>query len=107
MADVLEIKSYQYHNFSSRASGCKGVVVCKTINGKTIHIHFLEEQNPLPLVQKNGENQFVLYYQYSDMSNIIDMLRNEGPVYFIHVPDGKNNSRLSTASEPVGEGEEH
>ncbi len=106
MADVMQIKSYQYHNFSSRASGCKGVVACKTVDGKTINIQFLDEENPLPLVQKNGENEFVIYYQYCDMSNIVDMLRNESPVYFIHVPEGKNNSRLSTGSEPVGEGEE-
>jgi hypothetical protein len=106
MADVLEIKSYQYHNFSSRASGCKGVVACKAVDGKTISILFLDEQKPLLSVQTTGENQFVLYYQYNDMANIVDMLRNESPVYFIHVPTGSNNSRLSTGSEPVGEGEE-
>jgi hypothetical protein len=106
MADVLEIKNYQYHIFSSRATDLKGVIACKTVDGKSINVHFLDNQNPLPTVQKSDDNQFMLYYQYKDMTAIIDMLRNEGPIYFIHVPDGKNNSRLSTGSEPIGEGEE-
>jgi hypothetical protein len=44
---------------------------------------------------------------YSDMFNVVDMLRNESPVYLVYVPEGNNNTRLSTDKEPVGEGEEN
>ncbi len=106
MAEVLEIKSYQYYTFSSRNSGSKGVIACKTKEGKTVHVHFLEGASSLPPARKINDNQFMIYYSYSDMFNIVDMLRNESPVYLIHIPEGNNNTRLSTDSEPVGEGEE-
>jgi len=39
----------------------------------------------------------------SDMPIILDMLRNEKPIYLIY--DGGLNSRISTIEEAVGEGE--
>lgn len=106
MVDVLELKSYQYYTFSSRNSGSKGIITCKTKEGKTVNVHFLEGPGSLPPARKLNENQFMIYYSYSDMPFIVDMLRNESPVYMIHVPEGNNNTRLSTDSEAVGEGEE-
>jgi hypothetical protein len=46
-----------------------------------------------------------LHYRYEDMPAIIDMLRNEAPISLIYVPEGTNNTRISTSPEPVGEGE--
>jgi len=39
----------------------------------------------------------------SDMPVVLDMLRNEQPVYLIY--DGDQNTRISTTEGPVGEGE--
>ncbi len=106
MAEIIEIKSYQYYDFASRDFGSKTVVICKGAAGQTINLHFIESQGDLPATRKINDTKFLLYYRYSDKSSIIDMLRNESPIYLIYVPEGMNNTRLSTGSEPVGEGEE-
>jgi hypothetical protein len=36
---------------------------------------------------------------------VVDMLRNEDPVYIFYMDDNKANCRISTTLEPVGEGE--
>ena len=107
MAEVLELKSYQYYTFSSRTSGSKGIITCKTDEDKTDHVHFIEGAASLPPARKMDDNQFLIYYSYSDMFNVVDMLRNESPVYLVYVPEGNNNTRLSTGKEQVGEGEEN
>jgi hypothetical protein len=49
---------------------------------------------------------YLLAYSYADLPVIVDMLRNETPVYLIVDPTGPVvNWRLSTFEEPVGEGE--
>lgn len=107
MAEIFEIKSYQYYDFASRTSGSKCVAVCKGDGNQTVSIHFMNSGADLPETKKTGDDKYLLYYEYADKPNIIDMLRNEAPVYLIYVPDGINNTRLSTGSEPVGEGEEN
>lgn len=66
----------------------------------------MEGEGKLPSAKKMDAGKYQLYYRYSDMHAIVDMLRNEGPVFLIHVPEGNNNTRLATAQELVGEGEE-
>ena len=63
-------------------------------------------EKDLPAARKLNDSQYLIYYRYSDYPVIIDMLRNEKPIFFIYQPEGTNNSRLSTSSEPVGEGED-
>lgn len=104
MSESFVIKYYQYYIFSSRDYG-NSVVICYGDNGKVTYIHFIGEQPQLPETRKIDDNKYVMYYWQADMKNIVDMLRNEKPVFFIYVPTGTNNSRLSTGSEPVGEGE--
>lgn len=106
MAEVFEIKHYQYYNFSSRELGSKSAMICTGDAGKTVYVHFMDSAGSLPEAKKIDDNKFILYYRHSDMSNIVDMLRNEKPIHLIYVPEGTNNTRLSTGSEPVGEGEE-
>lgn len=107
MADIFEIKRYTYYDFSSRDSGSQAVAICTGDAGKTVYVHFVGGTGDLPAAQKLDDNRFILYYRHANMPNIVDMVRNEKPIYLIYVPDGTNNTRLSTGSEPVGEGEEH
>jgi hypothetical protein len=105
-AEVFELKNYTYYQFSGRDGSpgvFKAVAICFSGDGKTAYLYFDGTTTPLPEAHKNG-NSYFLYYRYADMGNIIDMLRNEKPVYLIYMPDGPN-SRVSTSSEPVGEGE--
>jgi hypothetical protein len=104
-AESIEITSYQYCQFSTREDLTKAIAVCAGSGGKKIYLYFNGGTQALPSASKNGDNYF-LYYRYSDMPNIIDMLRNEKPIYLFYVPDGKDNTRLTTTSEPIGEGEQ-
>ena len=45
-----------------------------------------------------------LYYHLQNYSHILDLLRNEKPVYFVGNGPGKENG-IRTTAEPVGEGE--
>lgn len=101
----IEITSYQYYQFSTRVDGAKAVCTCAGTGGRTVYIYFHDGPQALSSASHSGNNYFV-HYRYGDMSNIIDMLRNEKPVFLHYVPEGTDNTRLSTASEPVGEGEQ-
>ncbi len=104
-SEVFEITNYQYYQFSTRESSTKAVATCSAADGKRVYLYFNDGPNALSEASKSGNNYF-LYYRYADMANIIDMLRNEKPIYLIFVPEGTNNTRISTMNEPVGEGEE-
>jgi hypothetical protein len=103
VADIIELSSYLYHHFSSRDSGKAAVIASGA--GKTVYIQFLGETETLTPAQKVNDNTYILRYRYTDLPVIIDMLRNEKPIYVIYEPTGTNNSRISTTTEPVGEGE--
>jgi hypothetical protein len=104
-AEIIGVTSYQYYQFSSRDDSVKAVAVCAGSGGKTIYLYFHGGTAALAAASKSGNN-YSFNYRYSDMPNIIDMLRNEAPVNVIYVPEGTNNSRISTSVEPVGEGEQ-
>jgi hypothetical protein len=104
MADIIGINSYLYYQFSSREDTYKAVAICGGTGGATVYLYFHGGTAALPAAGKAGSNYYA-HYRYEDMSAIIDMLRNEAPISLIHVPEGANNTRLSTSSEPVGEGE--
>ncbi|GJL53523.1 MAG: hypothetical protein NPIRA02_06550 [Nitrospirales bacterium] len=103
-SEVFEITSYRYYQFSSRENVFKAVISCSASGGKTVYVYFDGGEHSLAEARKNG-NSYFLYYRYADMANIIDMLRNEKPIWMVYVPEGSNNSRISTSQEPVGEGE--
>jgi hypothetical protein len=47
-----------------------------------------------------------LYYHLDDFQNVIDILRNEKPVYWSFVGTGSGNENaIRTSREPVGEAE--
>jgi hypothetical protein len=103
-AEIIGIHSYTYYQFSSREGSFKAVAICAGSGSATVYLYFNGGTAALPPASKTGSNYFV-YYRHEDMPAIIDMLRNEAPVSLIYVPEGTNNTRLSTSSEPVGEGE--
>lgn len=103
-SEVFEITNYRYYQFSTRESSIKAVISCAATGGKTVYVYFDGADHPLAEARKN-DNSYFLYYRYADMANVIDMLRNEKPIWMVYVPEGSNNSRISTSQEPVGEGE--
>ena len=60
----------------------------------------------LPAAAQVAPNYYAFYYHHHQLAHLIDMLRNEGPVYvFFNNDNGFANSRIATIDEPVGEGE--
>ena len=58
---------------------------------------------PLPAAQEEG-TRLVLYYRRAVIPELIDMLRNEGPLHLVWL-DGMEPA-LATAFEAVGEAEQ-
>jgi len=55
---------------------------------------------------KMSGNQVNLYYHLEDFQNVIDLLRNEQPLYLLYAGSGPGfENGIKTTAEPVGEGE--
>ncbi|HSJ55320.1 MAG TPA: hypothetical protein VLC52_16380 [Anaerolineae bacterium] len=105
MAETVEIKRYAYYNFSSRdTSIAQTVILLYGESGYVGAAYFSTEDEPLRPAEKFEGGIYGLYYDYQELQIIIDMLRNEKPIYLIY--NGAQNTRLSTTEEPAGEGEE-
>lgn len=104
MAETVEIKKYKYYTFSSRDSSiANSVVLFYGPSGYIGAAFFSNSDQPLKPAEKFPSGVYGLYYSYADFAPIIDMLRNEKPIYLIY--NGAQNTRISTTAEPVGEGE--
>lgn len=105
--EVKAIESYSYSCYSSRSgdTDTRAVIMLSESDSFIGYLHFLADGCELPkAVKKFG--YYYLYYHFSDLPVMVDMLRNEKPLYLIYMEDDKNNCRISTIMEPVGEGEE-
>ena len=103
--ETFEVTSYTYYNWSSRNSGKTNLNLYGATN--RCSVWFVEDPDAdLPIATKNGIYHSV-YYHHWQLPHLLDMVRNEKPIFvFFNNDNGFNNSRISTASEPVGEGEE-
>ena len=105
---AIQIQNYEYYAFSSRDSSSPPstvVLLYDQSNTMVGSLWFVKEPGALPTAQQAGA-LYLLAYSYADLPVIVDMLRNESPVYLIVDPAGDAvNWRVSTFEEPVGEGE--
>ena len=103
----FQVATYQYYNWSSRKTG-KTNLILKGTGGETCSVWFVEDPSAdLPQAKIVAPNYYAFYYHHSQLDHLIDMLRNEKPItVFFNDDNNFNNSRISTADEPVGEGEE-
>ncbi|SRX53959.1 hypothetical protein [Aequorivita sp. CIP111184] len=107
MAQVtFQVNSYRYYHWSSRGN-LKTTLNLYGSGSNACMVLF--QSNPdatLPPATMHGENFFRLHYHQYQLDSLIDMLRNESPIFvFFNNDNGQNNSRISTSNEPVGEGE--
>jgi hypothetical protein len=73
--------------------------------GKAI-LWFMPNDSTLPANRKrSGQNVFDVYYHMDAWEAILDVLRNEKPVFF-SFHDTNNAAQIYTGEEPVGEGED-
>ena len=105
MAESVEIERYKYYTFASRDNSiAQTVILLYGESGYLGAAYFSTEDEPLRPAEKFSNGSYGLYYDYQELQIIIDMLRNEKPVYLVY--NGELNTRLSTTEEPVEEGEE-
>ncbi len=105
MAQTISISKYLYYLFSSREDATPVVFLFDASGSHIAYVYFRSGSQPLPQAQQLPSGQYALYYRRSVLPELIDMLRNEKPIYLHWVPEGTNNTRISTSAEPVGEGE--
>jgi hypothetical protein len=68
-------------------------------------LQFYPDGSQLP-ADKMSNGQVNLYYHLEDFENIVDLLRNEKPMYLIWTGSGAGwENAIMTTSEPVGEAE--
>jgi len=109
MKNEIEIKTIEKYScmlFSScNGNNAKKAVIMITAENEFLgYLNFLTDGAQLPETNKKY-NLFYFYYHFQDLPVIIDMLRNESPVYLFYMEDNKSNCRISTTMELVGEGE--
>lgn len=101
--EQFKVVSYKYYNWSSRQTGKTNLILTGE-GGETCSVWFREDEDEaLPEAEEISSCDYAFYYHHSQLDHPIDMLRNEKPIYVFF---NFNNSRISTADEPVGEGEE-
>jgi len=105
---AIQIENYQYYIFSSRdpSNSPNTVILLYDANSTMVgSLWFVKESGTLPNAGQFG-SLYLLAYSYAELATIVDMLRNERPIFLIVDPAGDVvNWRVSTFEEPVGEGE--
>jgi hypothetical protein len=73
-------------------------------SGAYLDIAFMPEGVPMPANTSSG-NYHISYRPFSQFSAYIDILRNEAPIYMSLDAARPERHDISTAFEPVGEGD--
>ncbi len=105
MAQSIEIKKYLYYLFSSREDATPTLFLYDSNGAHIAYVYFRSDSQPLPEARQYTNGRYALYYRRSVLPELIDMLRHEKPIYLHWVPEGTNNTRISTTAELVGEEE--
>jgi hypothetical protein len=102
MAEPVEITRYSYHLLADSAH--EDVVMFLYDRRSTVvaEVGFVTPPTPLPPPREEKGKSF-LYFRRDRLADVVDMLRNEGPVALVW-RNGATPS-LCTGYEPVGEGE--
>jgi hypothetical protein len=96
---VKQIGSYQVQYASN--TFVPRIWLRDTANVSIGQLIFMPDGKALP-----ADNATNLYYHLSDFAHVIDLLRNEKPVYWDFVGSGGGNENaIRTSVEPQGEGE--
>ena len=99
-----EIETYTVNVLSPKHYNGRRLMNLRGSFGAAI-LWFYPEDAALPDNRKrSGQNTFDVYYPMSSWSALLDVLRNESPVYFSY-SDSSNAAQIYTGREPVGEEE--
>ena len=102
MYKMIEIKEYFYKLCPSKDRAFPEIWLFDTNDEVIAYVHFLTS-SPLPESLQLPTGQYRFYYNRDSLIEVIDMLRNEKPVYLYW--NGPYDASLRTNREPVGEEE--
>ena len=91
---------YQYQIFSARDEDIYASIHLHGSSGSIATAYFLRSDSVAAASQKDKAKLNRIYYVKNEFHDVIDMLRNEKPVYF--ASDEKDIKRLATGLEPEG-----
>lgn len=109
---IFEVKEYmvilrqlEVMDFQGQEIRLRGIVRCHG-GEHTLDVYFLDEESTVPqptvdIEQKKG----YMFMPYRDISVLVDILRNEHPIYAHLRSDRPEWTSITTTKEPVGEGE--
>jgi hypothetical protein len=103
---TTEIKKYRAAIFPQEGTPAK--ISLWNGTGQQFAVLFLRpDGESLPDAYEDVDQGYVrAYFHRSAYLELIDLLRNEEPVYFHFWTGAGNNTHLATGQEPVGEGED-
>lgn len=117
---VFEVKEYmvifrqmEVRDFNGVEARIRGLVRCSGVSTNDpqdeyrLDVYFLSADSPIPdpvidLENKNG----AIFLPSVDMLALVDILRNEKPIYGHLRGDRPEWTSITTANEPVGAGDE-
>ncbi len=104
--EIKNIEKYAYMLFPSCDGNFdkKAVIMINSETEFLGYLNFMTDGAPLPGPEKR-DGIFTYSFHFKDLPVIVDMLRNEKPVFLFYVANDQSNCRISTSMEPVGEGE--
>ena len=100
---AIEIKSYRVYLTNGPNFAFGAILLYNTEGQYFARISCLATNASQPTQGSNGI--YYLHYPRDQYQDIIDLLRNEGPVYLWPQTDTFPYASLGTSPEPVGEGE--
>ena len=102
---TTEIKEYRTAIFPQEGTPVK-IALWNAGNQKFAVLFLRPDGESLPVAYDDVDEGYVrAYFHRSAYLELIDLLRNEDPVYFHFWTGAGNNMHLATGREPVGEGE--
>lgn len=113
MASYIEIKEYTIRHYAggSNEVGYGYRVIMSLIGNNNTAIgavFFHRTKDTMPAADsKSASNYVSMHYTMDEYPQIVDLLRNEAPLYLNFVEGNFNFGSISTSKEPVGENELH
>lgn len=111
MALSEEIKKYNISYFgggnNTAAHPYRAIIKLRRGDGTLIgaaYFHRSEASMP-DHDEKNDKDHYICHYRDTDYANVLDLLRNEKPVFFEFLRGNFPMGNIATDAEPVGEGE--
>jgi len=111
-SEIFEIREYmvilrqlELMEFGGQELRLRGIVRCLGEQAM-LDVYFLEADSPFPQPAVNlEERKGTLFLPFRDLPVLVDLLRNEKPLYAHLRRDRLAWTSITTSREPVGEGE--